>query len=46
MAAKNMDKRRKIRAFEAQRDKLMMTIDLNRKKLAVVRVQLKEERKK
>lgn len=44
--ATNIEKRRKIRALEAQRDKLLTNQQLNKQKLAVVRTQLKEERRK
>lgn len=45
MSSKNMDKRRKIRALEAARDKLMIQGVLTKNKLAVIRVQLKDARK-
>lgn len=43
--AKNMDRRRKIRALEAARDKLIIQNTVARNKLAVIRVQLSEARK-
>lgn len=43
--ASNIEKRRKIRALEASRDKLLQSQQINRAKLVTVRAQLKEARR-
>jgi hypothetical protein len=45
MANKSIDKRRKIRAAEAQRDKLLESQEKNKISLAQVRAQLKTLRR-
>lgn len=44
--ATGIDKRRKVRALEAARDKLLITQTSVKDKLVIVRTQLKEARKK
>jgi len=44
--ASSIEKRRKVRALEAKRDKLMIARDSNKSALAVVRAELKAERSK
>lgn len=44
MGARNLEKRRKIRALEATRDKVAMDMQKLKERAKVVRTQLKHER--
>ena len=45
MARNNIEHRRKVRALEAKRDKLIVEVQTKRNALAAVRAELKQTRK-